>query len=160
MFKMRLIIILTLLLIISSCAISKKQNEDNIKKELLKGRWELLQPKSNLNAFSGSNNIYIFEDSLFKNNNYWFSDVGPIDSCGERSRFIYSKGNYIIEDSILYLKGVYTDKTFEKENTNACSLMGEYKREFDFYIVKDTLVLRYKPKPKLNIKVTVKLIKK
>ena len=153
--------IFILLIIISSCSVSEKLNEDNSTNESIKGRWELMQVnEKGFIAYSGSNTIYIFDDTTFKNINYWFSDVEAIDSCGDRSRINYSKGTYIVKDSVLYLEGVYTDKTFNEINRNTCALIGTYKSEVDILQINDTLILEFMIKPKYNLKQQIKFVRK
>jgi len=58
------------LISISSCTVSESISKNEIANESINGRWELLQSKSNGIPYSGSNNIYTFTDTSFKNINY------------------------------------------------------------------------------------------
>jgi len=150
------------LISISSCTVSESISKNEIANESINGRWELLQSKSNGIPYSGSNNIYTFTDTSFKNINYWFTDNegNNGDGCGDRSKINYSQGRYVIKDSVLYLDGVYTDETFIKENTNLCAHVGRYKIEVEILKISDTLILDFMIRSRFKMKQQVKFIKK
>ncbi|MGB1315271.1 MAG: hypothetical protein ACPG4Y_04570 [Chitinophagales bacterium] len=132
--------IILLFILIASIMSCKKDNENLITKEFIKGKWKS-QLDANVVYFAGSNyDIEFFQDSFICERNY-FTDQVEVNDCYPEKNKNFIAGQYYITEFYLNLEGNFVDATYKNLNTDTCRKIGKYEYSNKMKRNGDTLIV-------------------